>query len=147
MRPGEVNGREYHFMTPEAFERAVVEGEFLEHVEYAGNRYGTLRREVQRQIDEGRSVIVEIELEGARAIRTMLPQAITVFIAPPSMDELARRLEARRTDSANEIATRLAVGEREIAAMEEFDHRVVNADLDRATDDLTDILTAAGVGG
>lgn len=146
MRAGEVDGREYHFMTPGDFARAVDEGAFLEHVEYAGNRYGTLRSEVQRHIDAGRSVVVEIELEGARAIRAMLPDAVTVFIAPPSMEELARRLEARRTDSANEIATRLEVGQRELAAMEEFDHRVVNDDVTRATDDLADIVRLATAG-
>ena len=92
MRPGEVDGVDYHFLTPDAFARAVAAGEFLEHVEYAGNRYGTLRREVDAHLVAGRSVVVEIELKGARAIRSMLPDAVTVFITPPSMSELARRL-------------------------------------------------------
>ncbi len=143
MRPGERDGVDYHFLSPAEFDRKVAEGDFLEHVEYAGNRYGTLRSEVRRRLDAGESVIVEIELEGARAIRTMLPEAVTVFIAPPSVDELARRLEARRTDTAVEIATRLAVGERELAAIEEFDHRVVNLEIDRAVDDLARIIGEA----
>jgi len=140
MRPGEVDGEDYHFMPDEEFGRAVAAGEFLEHVEYAGNRYGTLRREVDVQLAAGRSVVIEIELEGARAIREMLPDAVTVFIAPPSMSELARRLEQRNTDSAGEIATRLAVSRRELAAMGEFDHRVVNEDIDAAVADLVAIV-------
>ncbi len=140
MRPGEVQGEDYYFMSPDAFARAVAAGEFLEHVEYAGNRYGTLRSEVQAHLAAGRSVVVEIELEGARVIRTMLPDAVTVFIAPPSMSELARRLEDRNTDSAGEIAARLEVSKRELAAMGEFDHRVVNDDLDTATDALADVI-------
>ncbi len=133
-------------MTPEAFDRAVDEGRFLEHVEYAGNRYGTLRSEIDRHLAEGRSVIVEIELEGARAIRSMLPDAVTVFIQPPSMEELEQRLHRRRTDTASEIAARLEVGRRELAAMAEFDHRVVNADVDAATDALADVIRGATEG-
>jgi guanylate kinase len=140
MRPGEVDGEDYHFITDEEFDRAVAGGEFLEHVGYAGNRYGTLRREVDGQLAASRSVVIEIELEGARAIREMLPDAVTVFIAPPSMSELARRLEQRNTDSAGEIATRLAVSRRELAAMGEFDHRVVNEDVDAAVADLVAIV-------
>ncbi len=139
-RPGETDGVEYHFLTSEEFEHAVAAGEFLEHVEYAGNRYGTLRREVQRQRAAGRSVIVEIELEGARRIRAMIADAVTVFIAPPSLDELARRLNARQTDTPGEIAARLHVGERELAAAAEFDELVVNRDVDAAVDDLTAVI-------
>jgi guanylate kinase len=139
-RPGEVDGEDYHFMTADQFAAAIASGEFLEHVEYAGNRYGTLRREVEAKLAEGRSVVVEIELEGARAIRAMLPDAVTVFIAPPSMSELARRLEERNTDSAGEIATRLAVSRRELAAMGEFDYRVVNEDVDAAVAELAGIV-------
>lgn len=130
-------------MTHEQFAVAVSEGRFLEHVEYAGNRYGTLESEVQRHLDEGRSVIVEIELEGARAIRTMRPDAVTVFIAPPSMDELAKRLEGRQTDSAHEIAARLEVGERELAARDEFDHQIVNTEVEAAADRLAAVITQA----
>lgn len=141
VRPGEVDGEDYHFMTADGFDAAVAAGEFLEHVEYAGNRYGTLRREVDAKLAAGRSVVIEIELEGARAIRAMLPDAVTVFIAPPSMSELARRLEQRNTDSAGEIATRLAVSRRELAAMGEFDYRVVNEDVGTALGELVDIVS------
>ena len=143
MRPGEADGVDYHFMSREVFGDAVAAGAFLEHVEYAGNRYGTLRAEVDRHIAAGRSVVVEIELQGARAIRTMLPDAVTVFIAPPSMSELARRLESRNTDSATEIAARLEVSKQELAAMGEFDHRVVNADVAAAADDLAAVVADA----
>ncbi len=139
-RLGETDGVEYHFLTPEEFDLAVDAGEFLEHVEYAGNRYGTLRSEVERQRDPRRSVIVEIELEGARRIREMIADAVTVFIAPPSMDELARRLNARQTDTPGEIAARLQVGERELAAAAEFDELVVNRDVEVAVDDLTAVI-------
>jgi guanylate kinase len=128
-------------MSAEAFAHAVRDGQFLEHVEYAGNRYGTLRSEVDRHLAAGRSVVVEIELKGARAIRSMLPDAVTVFIAPPSMSELTRRLEDRNTDSAGEIAARLEVSKRELAAMGEFDHRVVNDDLETATQALIDVVS------
>jgi guanylate kinase len=140
MRPGEVDGVDYHFMSEAAFANAVVDGAFLEHVRYAGNRYGTLRREVDSHLAAGRSVVVEIELEGARAIRTLVPDAVTVFIAPPSMAELERRLADRNTDSAGEIATRLEVSRHELAAMDEFDHCVVNDDLETAADALAAIV-------
>lgn len=140
MRPGEADGVDYHFLTSDEFVAAVAAGEFLEHVEYAGNCYGTLRTEIDAHLTQGRSVVVEIELKGARAIRAMLPDAVTVFIAPPSMSELARRLEDRNTDSAGEIAARLEVSKRELAAMGEFDHRVVNDDLDTAADNLADVI-------
>lgn len=140
MRPGEVDGIDYHFMTEQAFAEAVDGGAFLEHVRYAGNRYGTLRREVDAHLHGGRSVVVEIELKGARAIRELLPDAVTVFIAPPSMAELERRLADRNTDTAGEIATRLEVSRQELAAMDEFDHCVVNDDLETATDALAAII-------
>jgi guanylate kinase len=142
IRPGEVDGRHYHFLTPEEFERRVAAGEFLEHVTYAGNRYGTLRSEVDRILGEGRSPVVEIELAGARAVRRMIPEAVSVFIAPPSADELSARLEARATDTEGEIAQRLATGAIELAARDEFDHVVVNETVSVAVDDLARIVSA-----
>lgn len=140
MRVGEVDGREYHFLTDESFEALVHEGAFVEHVTYAGNRYGTLVSELHRITGDGRSVIVEIELQGARFVREASPDCVLVFIAPPSMEELARRLRARATDSAAEIATRLEVGEQEVAAMDEFDHRIVNHDVQHATAELIAVI-------
>ena len=143
IRPGEVDGRDYHFLSAEEFARRVEEGRFLEHVTYAGNRYGTLRSELDRILAEGRSPVVEIELAGARAVRRMIPDALSVFIAPPSWQELSARLERRATDTQGEIAERLRTGEVELAARDEFDHVVVNEALDVAIDELARIVGAA----
>lgn len=140
MRPGEVDGREYHFLDAAEFGRQVDAGEFLEHVVYAGNRYGTLRSEVRRHLDQGRSVVLEIELRGARAVRAAVPDAVSVFIGPPNFEELARRLRARATEADEEIMRRLEESRTELAAMEEFDHRVVNDEVRRATDELIGIV-------
>lgn len=110
---------------------------------YAGNRYGTLRSELDRILGEGRSPVVEIELAGARAVRRMIPDAVSVFIAPPSWQELGERLARRATDTQGEIAERLRTGEVELAARDEFDHVVVNEVLDVAVDDLARIVGAA----
>lgn len=143
IRPGEVDGEHYHFLSPDEFQRRVDAGEFLEHVSYAGNRYGTLRSEVDRILAGGCSAVVEIELAGARAVRRMVPDAVSVFIAPPSWQELSARLERRATDTQGEIAERLRTGEVELAARDEFDHVVVNEVLEVAIDDLARIVTAA----
>jgi guanylate kinase len=143
MRPEEVDGRDYHFLTPEEFERRVEAGDFLEHVTYAGSRYGTLRSEIERILSQGRSPLVEIELEGARAVRRAVPDAVSVFIAPPSFRELIRRLETRATDSRDEIAERLRASRVELEAMHEFDHRIVNADAERAVEELADVIREA----
>lgn len=142
-RPGEQDGVEYHFLPPEEFERRVAAGEFLEHVEYAGNRYGTLRSEIDDSLAGGRSVILEIELKGARRVRALLPSALALFIAPPSIEELERRLERRATDTEAEIARRIEVSRWELEAADEFDHVIVNADRVEATDELVRILRGA----
>lgn len=131
-RPGEQDGVDYHFLSEKEFTRRVAAGEFLEHVVYAGNHYGTLRTEVERQLDAGRSVVVEIELRGARAIRSMLPDAITVFIAPPSVEALVERLRRRGSDSPEAIALRMRESTAEMAAQGEFDRVVVNDDVEGA---------------
>ena len=143
IRPGEENGRHYHFLTPAEFERRVAAGEFLEHVTYAGNRYGTLRAEIDRILADGRSPVVEIELAGARAVRAMVPDAVSIFIEPPSRQELSARLERRATDTEREIAERLRTSEIEFAARGEFDHRVVNEVVETAVEDLARIVAAA----
>jgi guanylate kinase len=142
MRPGERDGVQYHFLDPEEFERRVRAGEFLEHVTYAGNRYGTLRSEIDRILAHGRSPLVEIELEGARAVRAAVPEAVSVFIAPPSLAELGRRLSRRATDTKGEIAARLATSRVELQAMGEFDHVIVNADADAAVEELAELVEA-----
>jgi guanylate kinase len=139
-RPGEVDGREYQFLDEATFRAAVAAGDFLEWVEYSGNLYGTLRSEVQAKLRAGDDVILEIELIGARAVRRAMPEAISVFIAPPSMAELAERLRGRGTETAAAIAKRLDRAETEVAAAEEFDHVVVNDEAGRAADEVAAII-------
>ncbi|HYI81316.1 MAG TPA: guanylate kinase [Thermoleophilaceae bacterium] len=137
-RDGEVNGRDYHFLSSSEFEQRVRQGEFVEHAEYAGNRYGTLRSELQRP---ARLIVLEIDLQGARQVRTTMPEARQVFIAPPDNDlgELERRLVARGAESSDQIERRLAVAREELAAQDEFRHRIVNADADEAAQELIDL--------
>lgn len=141
-RDGETDGVDYHFLSPEEFDRRVAAGEFLEHAAYSGNQYGTLRSEVDRRIERGHPVVLEIEIQGAEQIRETMPAAIQAFIAPPEpeFESLKARLTGRGTDSAEAIEARLAVAERELAAKHEFHHRVVNDDLERATDELETIV-------
>jgi guanylate kinase len=133
-RAGEVGGRDYHFLSDEDFDRRIEAGEFLEHATYAGNRYGTLRSEVE----EG-PVVLEIEVQGARQVRDALPESVQVFIAPPSTEELRARLLERGTDSPETIRDRLRVAEEELAAKDEFDHVVVNDDLQQAVRELVEL--------
>ncbi len=139
-RPGEVDGVQYHFLSRPAFEAAVENGEFLEWVEYSGNLYGTLRREVEGKLAAGSDVILEIELVGARAVRTTRPEAVQVFIAPPSFAELAARLRGRATEGERAIESRLSIAERELAAATEFDHVVVNDNAERAAAEVAAII-------
>ena len=139
-RPGEQDGREYHYLTRAEFERRVAAGEFLEWVEYSGDLYGTLRAEVDGRLAAGDDVILEIELVGARAVRKVLPQAVAVFIAPPSMAELTERLRGRGTETDEAIARRLHIAETEVAAASEFDRVVVNDDAARAADEVAAII-------
>lgn len=143
MRPGERDGEHYHFLDPAEFARRVEAGDFLEHVAYAGNRYGTLRSEIDRIVSAGRCPIVEIELAGARAVRAAIPDAVSVFISPPSLEELVARLGRRGTDTEDEIAARMATSRIELQARDEFDHVVTNDDRERAIDDLAAVVEAA----
>jgi guanylate kinase len=137
-RPGEQDGIDYHFLEPEEFERRVRQGDFVEHADYAGRRYGTLRSELDRRLAEGVPVVLEIEVQGARQVREAMPEAVQVFIAPPSLEALRTRLVGRGTDDSEEVARRLAVAERELAAQPEFGHVVVN---DRLEDALAQLVT------
>jgi guanylate kinase len=131
-REGEVDGVDYHFLSQEEFERRVEAGEFLEHAEYSGNRYGTLREAVDSRLAEGKSVVLEIEVQGARQIREAMPEAVQIFIAPPSEKDLRARLEARGTDSPEEIGRRLETAREELAARDEFPHAIVNDDVQKS---------------
>ena len=135
-RPGERDGREYHFLTPDEFEERVRRGDFVEHATYAGNRYGTLRSELER---DARGIVLEIDLQGARQVRSALPEAHQVFIAPPSLEDLRERLRRRGADSPQQIGQRLALAPEEMAARQEFAHVVVNDYLERALDELVEL--------
>jgi guanylate kinase len=141
-RGGEVDGRNYHFLSREVFDERVDADDFLEFATYSGNRYGTLRSEVRRRLDDGASVVLEIEVQGARQVRAAMRESVQVFIAPPDPEELRRRLEERGTDDDLEIDARLEVAEHELAAQDEFAYRVVNDDLERAGAELEGIVRA-----
>jgi guanylate kinase len=135
-REGEVDGRDYHFLTPGEFERRVEEKDFLEFATYSGNRYGTLRSEVERRLEAGHSVVLEIEVQGAQQVRAAKPDSVQIFIAPPDPAVLRERLAGRGTDSAEAIDERLKVAEQELAAQGDFDHCVVNEDVAGAAGEL-----------
>jgi guanylate kinase len=141
-RPGERDGRDYHFLDGEEFERRVRAGDFVEHADYAGRRYGTLRSELRERIGAGVPVVLEIEVQGARQIRETMPEAVQVFIAPPSLADLRARLVGRGTDGDEEMQRRLSVAEGELAARDEFAHVVVNDRLEDALAELTGIVSA-----
>jgi guanylate kinase len=140
-RPGERDGVDYHFLSREEFDRRVAEGAFVEHADYAGRSYGTLRSELDDRVRAGRPVVLEIEVQGARQVRAALPEAVQVFIAPPSPAALRTRLIGRGTDDAQEVERRLRVAEEELAAQPEFAHVVVNDRLDDALEQLTAIIS------
>jgi guanylate kinase len=135
-RAGERDGIDYHFLTPDQFQAHVDADDFLEHAEYSGNRYGTLRSEVDRRLHDDRPVVLEIEVQGARQVRDALPDAVAVFIAPPSLEALRGRLLGRGTDTPEQVQRRLETAERELGAQPEFSHVVVNDELERASDEL-----------
>jgi guanylate kinase len=142
-RPTEQDGREYYFLSEETFAQLVEDGEFLEHVDYvSGHRYGTLRSELERIRAEGRVPVFELETEGALHVRQTMPGTVTIFIdAPP--EELERRLRERATESAGEIGERVELAKRQRGQAREFDHVVVNDDLDRAVAEVASLLRGA----
>ncbi|MGI8863378.1 MAG: guanylate kinase [Solirubrobacteraceae bacterium] len=142
-RPGERDGVDYYFLTPEDFERHVEQGDFVEHATYSGNRYGTLRAELERRLGAGAPVVLEIEVQGARQIRRSMPEAIAVFIAPPSQEALQARLVGRGTDTSDQVQQRLQTAGQELASQPEFGYVVVNDRLEEATDELEQIVKAA----
>jgi guanylate kinase len=140
-RPGEQNGVHYHFLTREQFDQRVAEEDFVEHADYAGRSYGTLRSELENRVQAGVPVVLEIEVQGARQVRAAMPEAVQVFIAPPSLSALRTRLVGRGTDDQQEVERRLQVAEGELAAQPEFAHVVVNDRLDEALERLVAIVS------
>jgi guanylate kinase len=146
-RPGEVDGEHYVFLSREEFERWIDKGKFLEWAPYSGNLYGTLEGKVQEMLDAGRSVILEIELQGARQVRQKRPDAVMVFVRAPSLEETRRRLSGRATETAEAMETRLATAVGEVAARDEFDYEVVNGEWERARRDMIEIMENIVAGG
>ena len=142
-RPGETHGVDYWFLSDEEFDERVRAGEFIEHAEYSGRRYGTLRSELETRGSAGRPVVLEIEVQGARQVRAALPDMVQVFIAPPSREALRARLIGRGTDDPDQVERRLATAERELEAQGEFTRVVVNDRLEDAVDELEAIVRSA----
>jgi len=141
-RPGEIHGQHYYFVSREEFERMVAQGELLEWAEFAGNYYGTPRKAVERHIQEGHWVVLEIELEGARQVRRSFPNALQIFILPPSLDALEQRIRQRGQDPEAAIVQRLERARAEVAAADEFDVQIVNDDFTQALQSLEAALFA-----
>jgi guanylate kinase len=139
-RRNETDGREYHFLSDAEFQTRVDRNDFLEHVSYAGGRYGTLRSEVEDVLASGHDAILELEVDGAFNVRRRRPDATLVFIDPPSFEDLEQRLTERATDSAGEISTRLEIAREQLAAKDEFDIVIVNDDRERAAGELLAML-------
>ena len=140
-RPGEVDGVHYFFVSPEEFDDLVATGQMLEWaVVHGRNRYGTLRRTVDAALSDGRSVLLEIDLQGARQVKESMPEANFVFLAPPSWDEMVRRLVGRGTETPQEQRQRLETAKLELAAEPEFDHTVINDDVQRAAAELVSLM-------
>lgn len=141
-REGEADGREYYFVSRQRFEEMIAEDGFLEHAEYVGNRYGTPKEPVFRMLREGIDVFLEIEIKGFLQIRKRCPDCVSIFIIPPSFEELRLRLNGRGTESPEVIAERLRTAEEEMAHQQLFDYVVVNDDVDRAADEVLSIVAS-----
>jgi guanylate kinase len=142
-RAGERDGVDYHFLSPQEFEQRARAGEFVEHVDYAGSRYGTLRSELETKAGTGGAVLLEIEVQGARQVRRTFPQATQIFIAPPSLEELRARLDGRGTDDPQTVERRLQTAREELRAQPEFGHVVRNERLEDAVAELEAIVRQA----
>jgi guanylate kinase len=145
-RPGERDGVAYHFVDDATFDRMVAADALVEWAEYAGHRYGTPREPLESAVAAGRTVLLEIEVQGALQIRSRMPEALLIFLVPPAFDELERRLRDRGTEDEATIQARLEVARSEMGAQDAFDHIVVNDDLDRATSDVARLIDRARSG-
>jgi guanylate kinase len=141
-RPGEVNGRDYHFVSPAEFERLLVAGEFLESALIYDNRYGTSRTWISGELEQDRDVLLEIDWQGAQQVRKLMPETVSVFILPPSLEALEQRLKARSQDQPEAITRRLAAAREEISHVREFDYVIINKDFNRAALELASIVRA-----
>jgi len=141
-RPGEQDGVHYHFVAPDRFRRMVAAGEFLEHAQVFGNHYGTAESVIRSQLEQGRDLLLEIDWQGARQVRTRFPRAVSIFILPPSAQALEQRLRNRGLDSDQVIADRMAEARSEMSHYAEYDYLVVNDRFDTALSDLISLIRA-----
>lgn len=141
-RPGEVDGREYFFVSFERFLEMVANDELLEHAEYVANRYGTPRAYVEQRLAEGMNVVLDIEVQGARQVRRQMPEAVLIFIAPPSLEELEKRLRGRGTDTESAIEGRLIRARQEYQEADFYDYLIVNDNVEKAAAKLNAIIEA-----
>lgn len=141
-RPGEEDGRHYHFLSREQFQKWIDEDAFLEHAEFVNNRYGTPKLYVDQAMDQGRDVILDIEIQGAEQVHAKRPEAVRIYIAPPSWEELERRLIGRGTEDADKVRSRLARGREEFASARDFDYFVINDTVDQAVAEIRAIMCA-----
>jgi guanylate kinase len=141
-RPGEVNGREYHFVAPPEFERMLEAGEFLESAVIYGNHYGTSQKRIQRELTDGRDVLLEIDWQGAQQVRRLMRPVVSIFVLPPSLAVLEGRLRGRGQDSEEVVARRLAGARAEMSHSAEYDYVIINEDFTRAALDLRSIVRA-----
>jgi guanylate kinase len=139
-REGEVDGHDYIFLSRDEFEKWIDEGRFLEWAEYSGNLYGTPEQKVEEYLESGRSVILEIELQGAREVREKRPDAVMVFVRAPSLEETRKRLEGRATEDDKALETRMMTALKEVEARSEFDYEVVNAEREQAREDIINTM-------
>jgi guanylate kinase len=146
-REGEVDGRDYVFLSREEFEKWIEEGRFLEWAEYSGNLYGTPEERVEEFLENGRSVILEIELQGARQVRQGRPDAVMVFVRAPNLEETRKRLEGRATEDLEALEARMTTALSEVSAREEFDYEVVNDERERAQEDMIETMRNIVKGG
>ena len=141
-RPNEVDGREYFFVEPDRFKEMIANDELLEHAEYVANSYGTPRAYVEKKLNEGMNVILDIEVQGAKQVQEKMPEAILIFFIPPTMEELERRLRGRGTDSERKIQARLYRAREEYELADFYDYIIVNDDADVAANEFSAIITA-----
>ena len=140
MRPGEENGVNYHFITDEEYDRLVAEDALLEHAEFAGNRYGTPAGPIIEHTSRGETALLDIDVQGYRQVKEKMPEAVGIFIVPPSLEELERRLRGRGTDTEEKIQQRLKIAETELKTVSEYDHVVVNDIVERAAAEILEII-------
>jgi guanylate kinase len=142
-RPGEVDGVNYTFVTHEKFQQLIDQGAFLEYATYDGNLYGTVTERVERAREAGHDIVLKIEVQGAEQVRANVPDALFIFVVPPSTRELERRQEMRNSESAQDMASRRKIAEREMTYISRYDHVVVNDELERAVAEVLAIIREA----